>query len=529
MVVLSHKVNSHNEKFLGGRKSLLLLLVMSAVVCSCQGFLSPPSRKQCSVTRSAQRQNKPSEFSVDDDYDDNYSVEREVTKSTTSYTPPPTSPPPTEKKQLVVKPKKNIDSNDAFQTTTTTIRRPKRIKQKKVSDPSSNMVGTNWMEKNAKFNNEDVNSSIGVEDTESSPTQQRQSSNKFKREIADTKTFREDFRKTRVFVQGIPDGASWQDLKDHFKQAGNVVFASVSVDVMTGKSKGHGIVQYETSDMAQNAIHTMRDYPLNGSPLYVREDVQENNNPNARLRPSSPSPFSQATPPAKWKCANEDNAEYMSEEQLMNIEDLIKTRDDARKRRKYDVSDQLRDELKSTHGVFIDDRLKMWWTSVDGKKVPQTIQDVNGDGGWNIKKWRQIPTTPENDACINPDMVEGLLKQRDVARREKDFGTADRLLEEARTAPDGDLILRIHDESRTWRAWTESRPPVGQPYDEDRGGRRAAMPTDPAEAKRVAAKECAAIVREYAPEKLEEIVNVLRTYPGREFQVLKRLKNQYLS
>jgi hypothetical protein len=219
----------------------------------------------------------------------------------------------------------------------------------------------------------------------------------------------------------------------------------------------------------------------------------------------------------------------MSEEQLMNIEDLIKTRDDARKRRKYDVSDQLRDELKSTHGVFIDDRLKMWWTSVDGKKVPQTIQDVNGDGGWNIKKWRQIPTTPENDACINPDMVEGLLKQRDVARKEKDFGTADRLLEEARTAPDGELTLRIHDESRTWRAWTESRPPVGQPYDEDGGVRRAAMPADPAEAKKVAAKECVVIVKEYAPEKLEEIVNVLRTYPGREFQVLKRLKQQYLS
>jgi len=264
---------------------------------------------------------------------------------------------------------------------------------------------------------------------------------------------------------------------------------------------------------------------LNGSDLYVREDVQQNDNPNASLRASS-QPNNRPTPPSQWKCANEDNAEYMSEEALTAIKTLIKNRDDARKRRNYDISDKIRDELKQDHGVFIDDRLKMWWTSVDGKKVPQSIQDVNPEGRWDIKPWRQIPTTPENDACINPDMVEGLLKQRDVSRREKDFKTADMLLEKARTSPDGDLELRIHDESRTWRAWTESRPPVGRPYDE--GGSRSEMPSDPVEAKRAAAREAAAIVKEHAPEKLEEIVQVLKKFPGREFQVLKRLKQQYL-
>jgi len=396
---------------------------------------------------------------------------------------------------------------------------------------SDTMVGTSWMEKNAKFNNEDANSSIGrLEDNETSSSthqqEQRQSSNKFKREIPDTKTFRQDFRNTRVFVQNIPQGVSWQDLKDHFKQAGNVVFASVSVDVNTGESKGHGIVQYETTKMAQNSIQIMRNYPLNGISLYVREDVQENNNPNARLRTSSFSqPNKSLTPPTIWKCGNEDNAEYISEDDLTTIKNLIKARDDARKRRKYDVSDRLRDELKTMHGVFIDDRLKMWWTSVDGNKVPKIVSDIKGDGRWNIKPWRQIPTTPENDMDINPDMVEGLLRQRDIARREKDFPTADRLLEEARKSPDGDLTVRIHDESRTWRAWTENRPPVGQPYEERRP---RAMPSNPMEARKVAAKECVEIVTEHAPEKLEEIVEVLKKFPGREFQALKRLRQQYL-
>ncbi|EEC49245.1 predicted protein, partial [Phaeodactylum tricornutum CCAP 1055/1] len=80
---------------------------------------------------------------------------------------------------------------------------------------------------------------------------------------------------TRVFVQGLPTSVTWKELKDHFRIAGEVVFASVSADRVTRESKGHGIVQYETTDMAENAIKIMRNHPLDGYQLYVREDVQE--------------------------------------------------------------------------------------------------------------------------------------------------------------------------------------------------------------------------------------------------------------
>jgi hypothetical protein len=210
----------------------------------------------------------------------------------------------------------------------------------------------------------------------------------------------------------------------------------------------------------------------------------------------------------------------MSEVETSAIKTLIKARDDARRRKKYDVSDRIRDELKENHGVFIDDRLKMWWTAIDGNKVPRTIQDIKGDGRWKLNPWRMIWTTPENDACVNADLVEGLLKQRDIARREKDFSTADALLEEARTSPDGDLELRIHDESRTWRIWTEAGPP--RPVEHR-------MEQDPVETREGAARECIAIVEEFAPDKIEEIHMVLKKFKGREFQVLKRLKVQYLS
>lgn len=514
----------------GGRCVLLLLILGISATGICHGFVSPRIYASSCISIEERRfiatfAKKIPEFTVDDEDDEDYGVGKSNRRT---YAPPDFSIGDdsddyynsNERSARTSATKKASAGNKRSANTIKTIRRPGRMKRGAPSG-GQDMKGTSWMEKNAKFSNDDTNVSAGVEYNVS--PESPQSTNKYKREIGDTKTFRQDFRQTRVFVQGIPSGVSWQDLKDHFREAGNVVFASISIDTNTGESKGHGIVQFETTAMAQNAIEIMRDFPLNGSTLFVREDVQQNDNPNARLRSNS-QPNRGSAPPTKWKCANEDNAQYMSEEELVAIKTLIKERDDARKRRKYDISDRLRDDLKMIHGVFIDDRLKMWWTSIDGKKVPQSVQDLNGDGRWKLKPWRQIPTTPENDACINPDMVEGLLKQRDIARREKDFRTADRLLEEARTSPDGDLELRIHDESRTWRAWTESRPPLGEDYVK----KRSAMPLDPIDAKKAAARECAAIVKEHAPEKLDEIINVLKRFPGREFQVLKRLKQQYL-
>lgn len=397
--------------------------------------------------------------------------------------------------------------------------RPRRPKPNPVR-----VTRTNWMEKNSDFFKKGPASDLfGGNDAEQAASSKQQRGQRDGQQRWDSKdwstvrrgdgpkrTPRQEFGATRVFVQGIPPGTSWQDLKDHFKIAGDVAFASVSVDMDTGESKGHGIVQMETEEMAQHAVAIMRDYPLNGSQLYVREDAK-GADPNAKLNKGP-------TPPTKWKCANEENSIYLSEEELTAVRSLIKARDDARRRKKYAVSDKIRDELKDSYGIFIDDRLKMWWTAVDGSKVPQSIHDIKGDGRWKLKPWRHIPTTPENDACVDPDLVEGLLKQRDVARREKDFRTADSLLEEARTSPDGELTLRIHDESRTWRVWTEERPLIFEQRPR----------TSPEGAREKAAEECRQIVEEHAPHKMNEINEVLSKFPGREFQVLKRIKKQYL-
>jgi hypothetical protein len=76
------------------------------------------------------------------------------------------------------------------------------------------------------------------------------------------KSFREDFRGTCVFVQGIPPDTTSQTLKDHFHTAGTVVFALVSQHA-------------EMTNQSATAIQIMRGNPLNGNTPYVRADVQE--------------------------------------------------------------------------------------------------------------------------------------------------------------------------------------------------------------------------------------------------------------
>jgi len=328
-------------------------------------------------------------------------------------------------------------------------------------------------------------------------------------------SFRENFVKTRVFVEGIPNGVDWKKLKDHFKIAGEVVFASVSIDSTTGMSKGCGVVQYETTEMASNAIKIMRDYPMEGKELFVREDFQEkrgdgsNQFGSTNARRGGGEDRTGRAPLSVWRCADEENASHLPLDQYLEIENLIKVRDSARWRKDYEESDAMREELKEKHSVHLDDRLKTWWYSFDNS-VPGSISKLRGNGKWSSKPWRQIPTTPENDACVSADVVNRLLKQRDIARKEKDFKTADALLEKAKTSPDGDLNLHIHDEDRTWRIWTLEPP---------------SMPVEQQVMSGV--DKCISLVMKHEPEKIEEIKNLLEKFPGREYKILKKLKDNY--
>ncbi|KAI8812370.1 hypothetical protein BJ742DRAFT_673974 [Cladochytrium replicatum] len=74
----------------------------------------------------------------------------------------------------------------------------------------------------------------------------------------------------QIFIGNLPYIVAWQDLKDLFRQAGNVVRA----DVMEGpdrRSKGTGTVLFETPQEAQNAIAMFEGHEWHGRRLEVRE------------------------------------------------------------------------------------------------------------------------------------------------------------------------------------------------------------------------------------------------------------------
>lgn len=56
----------------------------------------------------------------------------------------------------------------------------------------------------------------------------------------------------QLLVSGIPSTGSWQDLKDHFREAGDVIFADVYKD-------GTGSVEFSKYDHMKRALRDMDD------------------------------------------------------------------------------------------------------------------------------------------------------------------------------------------------------------------------------------------------------------------------------
>lgn len=80
-----------------------------------------------------------------------------------------------------------------------------------------------------------------------------------------------DDRGRRLFIDNLPYETAWQDLKDAFRQCGDVIRADI-LQTPDGRSKGQGIVIYETREAALKAIQQFNRKEFNGRIITVRED-----------------------------------------------------------------------------------------------------------------------------------------------------------------------------------------------------------------------------------------------------------------
>jgi len=72
---------------------------------------------------------------------------------------------------------------------------------------------------------------------------------------------------TRILVTGVPSEAEWQELKDHFGTVGKVAFADVRGD---SSATVTGIVRYETSELASQAVQTFNGTQMDGATIEVK-------------------------------------------------------------------------------------------------------------------------------------------------------------------------------------------------------------------------------------------------------------------
>ena len=81
----------------------------------------------------------------------------------------------------------------------------------------------------------------------------------------------------RIFVENLSFETEWQQLKDHFAAAGYpVVYASVSYDREQRRSKGCGLVQFDTADAMEHALSEegMTGSILDGRAINCRPDYK---------------------------------------------------------------------------------------------------------------------------------------------------------------------------------------------------------------------------------------------------------------
>jgi RNA recognition motif-containing protein len=74
---------------------------------------------------------------------------------------------------------------------------------------------------------------------------------------------------TQIYVGNLSPQTTWRELKDHFRQCGDVKHAEVKVNYQ-GESKGFGFVHFSNKQEADTAVSRLNGSELQGSALEVR-------------------------------------------------------------------------------------------------------------------------------------------------------------------------------------------------------------------------------------------------------------------
>lgn len=81
---------------------------------------------------------------------------------------------------------------------------------------------------------------------------------------------------TKLFVGSLPWSVDDEELKQTFEEHGTVVSAKVIKDRDSGRSRGFGFVEMESSEDAQNAMEALNESEMGGRKIVVNEAKSRN-------------------------------------------------------------------------------------------------------------------------------------------------------------------------------------------------------------------------------------------------------------
>jgi RNA recognition motif-containing protein len=86
----------------------------------------------------------------------------------------------------------------------------------------------------------------------------------------------------RLYVGGLPYQTNENDLTSLFEQIGPVTSATVIIDRETGRSKGFGFIDMDSTEDGQKAISQLNGTPLGGRTITVNEARERQAAPQRR-------------------------------------------------------------------------------------------------------------------------------------------------------------------------------------------------------------------------------------------------------
>jgi RNA recognition motif-containing protein len=85
----------------------------------------------------------------------------------------------------------------------------------------------------------------------------------------------------KIYVGNLSYETTEEDLKEFFKECGNIVSVKIITDAYTGNSRGFAFVELETGEEAEKAISTCNGKELKGKVIKV-DKARDNRNKRFR-------------------------------------------------------------------------------------------------------------------------------------------------------------------------------------------------------------------------------------------------------